>query len=99
MTVFPLIETLAMLKMQKNITAVMEKNFPCRPYESYSINDLYSFVKREMIELDNVINADIIDRNKAIFVMNEIADVSNCLDYLYEKFSQLRHRNWKNKDE
>jgi hypothetical protein len=94
------IKSLEMLKMEKNLAAVIEKGYNRQPYEAYPItlngqtvdylqeHTLIGFVGREFSELINAIemlhgaiapNVELTEN-----VRNEIADVSNCLDYLYE---------------
>ena len=55
--------TLAMLKMEKNFVAHIEKNYPRKPYEEYPIfirgeaeRSLIGFVWREMIELNKAVD-------------------------------------------
>ena len=90
--------SLSMLKMEKNFIAHIEKKYPRKPYEEYSIIDCIGFVKREHLELRMAIEA--LERSKVakrlniesdkkvsdliIEAMWEVADVSNVLDYLFE---------------
>ena len=90
--------SLSMLKMEKNFIAHIEKKYPRKPYEEYSIIDCIGFVKREHLELRIAIEA--LERSKVakrlniksdkkgsdliIAAMWEVADVSNTLDYLFE---------------
>ena len=96
-------KTLAMMKMEKNFIAVIEKKYPRKPYEEYSIIDCIGFVKREHRELRIAIEA--LERLKVakrlkiesdenmpdliISAMWEVADVSNTLDYLFEGLLML----------
>jgi hypothetical protein len=76
------IKSLAALKMEKNFIAVYGKDLPPKPYETYSILELFGFVEREMKELKEAIEDN---KNFSYHdIMEEIADVSNCLDYLFE---------------
>lgn len=90
--------SLSMLKMEKNFVAVIDKNYPRKPYEEYPIfirgeaeRSLIGFVWREMIELNKAIDPfgtnegtrkEISER--CIAAMSEVADVSNTLEYLFE---------------
>lgn len=65
-------KTLAMLKMEKNFVAVVDKNYPRKPYEEYPIfirdeaeRSLIGFVWREMRELN--IAVDILEKSTANF--------------------------------
>ena len=56
-------KTLAMLKMEKNFVAVIDKNYPRKPYDEYPIfirgeaeRSLIGFVWREMTELNVAID-------------------------------------------
>ena len=91
MTTIYTIKSLAMLKMEKNFVAAVDKNYPRRPYERWDIVDLHSFVEREqkelkheMITLGKVEDFGLDEHDQIIKIMNEVADVSNTLDYLYE---------------
>ena len=81
--------SLAMLKMEKNFIAHNEKGYPKQPYKDFSLYDCYGFVEREMKELDASVKhhwfGGRTNIDRLIAIRNEIADVSNCLDYLYEK--------------
>jgi len=86
------ITSLAMLKMEKNFIAHNEKGYPRQPYKQYSLADCFGFVKREVDELELAVRQYYqIMPNKhfedelLVSIRNEIADVSNCLDYLFEK--------------
>ena len=94
MTTIDNIESLAMLKMEKNFVAHNDKGYPRQPYAQYDINDHFGFVEREYRELKQAFldyHTDIIKDNKMhlmtthlVNIRNEIADVSNTLDYFYE---------------
>jgi len=86
------ITSLAMIKMEKNFIAHNEKGYPRQPYEQYSLADCFGFVEREMKELELAVRQYYSGRHIKQFadesltdIRLEIADVSNCLDYLYEK--------------
>ena len=68
-----------MLKMEKNFIAVIEKGYSRCPYDEYDLIDATEWLTREYKELlDAVKNGTITE------IKNEIADVSNVLDYMYE---------------
>ena len=87
------IKSLAMMKMEKNFIAHNEKGYPRQPYNIYSLSDCFSFVEREMKELQETVRnyyryKDELPSTNSYRLMeirHEIADVSNCLDYLFEK--------------
>jgi hypothetical protein len=89
-----------MLKMEKNFVAVIEKGYPRKPYNEYPIftdhpnssihrrGTLFGFIEREMSEIEDAVEmlhgAITPDIKLTENVRQEIADVSNALDYLYE---------------
>jgi len=74
-----LIKTLAMLKMEKNFIAHIEKKYPRKPYEHYPLSVL---VDRAFEELDELLDAyDLLDYEQ---MRQECADVSNIIDYIFE---------------
>lgn len=87
--------SLPMLKMEKNFIAHIEKKYPRKPYEIYPLEDLIAFVGRELKELEESIetlDATIYHEmgyklvsERILDSMWEVADVSNTLDYLFEK--------------
>jgi len=86
------IKSLAMIKMEKNFQA-LEKGYQRQPYTCPIANGqreftLIGFVLREMEELvesiDIWVNSEDRDAVQFANIREEIADVSNCLDYLYE---------------
>ena len=86
------IKSLAMMKMEKNFIAHNEKGYPRQPYNQYSLADCFSFVEREMKELELSVrqyyasrHTEKFSKESLIEIRHEIADVSNCLDYLFEK--------------
>jgi len=83
------VTSLSMLKMEKNFIAHNDKGYPRQPYKEFSLYDCFGFVKREMKELDEAFKhhwfGGRTNVDRLIVLRNEIADVSNCLDYLYEK--------------
>jgi len=85
MTVIYDIKSLSMLKMEKNFIAVIEKEYPRQPHKHYTESELFSFINREMAELKKEWQAG---SGSPIRIMNEIADVSNCLDFFFELMLQ-----------
>ena len=79
------IKSLSMLKMEKNFRA-QDKGYVRMPPESFPIYDLYLWVLREMDELTQAMQKPDFDYTN---IREEIADVSNCLDYLYESALRL----------
>lgn len=75
--------TLAMIKMYKNLRAVIEKGYPRKPYEEFTCKQLLDRIKGETQELEQARND-----NELVNMLFEIADVSNLLDYLFEKVTQ-----------
>lgn len=88
-------KTLAMMKMEKNLVAVIEKKYPKRPYEMFSVDFLRMRLLEEMNELNDALKFYI--ENKRIEALTygssmkarlECADVSNLIDYIFEKLSE-----------
>lgn len=75
-------KTLAMLKMEKNFIA-QEKGYPRKPYEYYTTDFLIERLKQEVNELTVAIIDGDTENAKC-----ECADVSNIVDYIFEKLSQ-----------
>lgn len=75
------IKTLAMLKMEKNFIA-QEKGYPRNPYAVFNEEFLLSRINEEFIELIEAIhNKDIHNAKR------ECADISNLVDYLFERLT------------
>lgn len=72
-------KTLAMLKMEKNFRA-LEKGYPRKPYEKFTIRFLVERLEEEVKELRRSLMNNNIENAKL-----ECADVSNLVDYLFEK--------------
>jgi NTP pyrophosphatase (non-canonical NTP hydrolase) len=72
-------QTLNMIKMQKNFTAVNQKHKTAYPYKEYTIQFLLKRLKQEIAELEESINTQDWDNSQ-----RECADVSNFTDYLFE---------------
>ncbi len=79
----PEIKTMAMLKMEKNFIAVNSKGYPQRPYEKNCCSFLIDRVSQETEELkDAYLREDLVN------MLEELADVSNLLDYIFEQVSR-----------
>ena len=81
----PSIKTLAMLKMEKNFIALVEKKYPRQPYdaEGQSTAFLIDRIRNELKELQGAyLNRDIQGMRE------ECADLSNLVDYLFEKLAK-----------
>jgi hypothetical protein len=84
-------------KCEKILIAFIDKKYSRKPYEECTILELLGFVKREFKELEDDImklsNAecieDLLDDESSITdnALDEIADMSNCLDFLFEKLT------------
>ena len=72
-------KTLAMRKMQKNYIAVLEKRRPKQPYNVYSVFELAIRTLEEFAELAFCLFKQDVDG-----AQDEIADLQNILDYMYE---------------
>jgi NTP pyrophosphatase (non-canonical NTP hydrolase) len=72
-------KTLAMIKMEKNFKAVIEKGYPRQPYDVYPLQFLLERLYVEAIELAQAIKNK--DKENAKL---ECADVSNIIDYIFE---------------
>ena len=90
--------SLAMLKMEKNFVAHNEKGYPRHPYSSYPLfspddMNLIAFVSREMGELTLETDElqEYLTKDQFYKVMLEVADVSNTLDYLFERLLENYH--------
>jgi NTP pyrophosphatase (non-canonical NTP hydrolase) len=78
------IKSLAMLKMEKNFRA-LEKGYPRQPYKQYSVHWLFQRLMEETKEL-----AVALENSDYQNGMCEFTDVSNIVDYIFEKLSQKR---------
>ena len=77
------LKTLAMLKMEKNFVAQIDKNYPRKPYDHYTCYFLFKRLEDEVAELRDALDHGDIEWSKC-----ECADVSNIIDYLFERLSQ-----------
>lgn len=79
----PKIQSLAMLKMEKNFIAYCEKKYPRQPYKDLPPSYLIQRIKEEVQELEDAFDTEKgVVRAKAM--MEECADISNLVDYLFE---------------
>lgn len=78
----PRIKSLAMMKMEKNFIAVIEKGYPRQPYKEYPFGFWVSRLEQELKELKDAFKEGSLSE-----LREEIADLSNILDYMYEKVS------------
>jgi NTP pyrophosphatase (non-canonical NTP hydrolase) len=79
----PTIKSLAMLKMEKNFIAYVEKGYPRQPYIQYPINIWIRRIKDELYEFIKASN-----ENDIIGMKEELADISNIVDYMFEVLEQ-----------
>ena len=75
-------KTLAMIKMEKNFIAHIEKGYPRKPYEYFDLGFLRMRLLQEVTELNEALKSGTIEDAK-----RECADVSNVVDYIFEKLS------------
>ncbi len=73
-------KTLAMIKMEKNFVAHIEKGYPRKPYQTGSFASLMKRFYEEATELAKAIRQKDFENAKS-----ECADVSNIVDYIFEK--------------
>lgn len=74
-------KTLAMMKMEKNFRAVIEKKYPRNPYEVFSYDHLLEWLTDEFGELVEAIKV----KKDIEEAKMECADVSNLIDFLFER--------------
>lgn len=87
--------------MEKNFIAQIDKRYPRKPYEAYDLEFLRKRLLEEVNELNEALKA--VDKTesdlKPLFIVTEreellekarleCADVSNVVDYIFEKLSQ-----------
>ena len=77
-------KTLAMIKMEKNFRA-LEKGYPREPYNVETNQTLLTRLAQETIELIEEIEKGNVQQAKL-----ECADISNIIDYLFERLSHGR---------
>lgn len=78
------IKTLAMLKMEKNFLA-LEKGYSRKPY-----NEIKQDIDFLLLRLDNEIDefTEAYENKNLEVMLEELADISNLTDYLFEKTLQ-----------
>jgi len=77
-------KSLAMLKMEKNFVAHIEKKYPRYPYSQFHIAYLIQRLKEEVEELEAAWN----DNYNIEAMKNECADISNIVDYIFERLAR-----------
>jgi hypothetical protein len=87
----PNIRTLAMLKMEKNFIAHIEKGYPRQPYADEKQSTLFLIMRLED-ELKEL--KDAYYNNEILVMKEECADISNVIDYLFEKLAHVEGRVW-----
>lgn len=80
-------KSLAMLKMEKNFVAVIEKKYPRKPYEVYTTRALLARLRDEYLEAIGAWDDEDTDALKG-----ELADMSNIIDYIFERLCEGRVR-------
>jgi NTP pyrophosphatase (non-canonical NTP hydrolase) len=78
----PKINSLAMLKMEKNFIAYCEKNYPRQPYQDEK-QPIFFLLKRIIEETQELCEAYCFKNVKGM--KEECADISNLIDYVFEK--------------
>lgn len=75
------IKSLAMMKMEKNFSS-LEKGYPRKPYndKKQTLDFLMGRLEDELEELQEGINDNNLEN-----IMEECAELSNIIDYIYEK--------------
>ena len=76
-------KTLAMIKMEKNFIAHIDKNYPRFPYEELPLEYLCKRLFQEVNELSEALKAEDIEGSKL-----ECGDVSNIVDYIFEALTK-----------
>lgn len=89
----PGIQSLAMLKMEKNFIAYCEKHYPRQPYKELPPSYLIQRIEEEVKELKEAF--DLTKPNHIEHMMEECADVSNLVDYLYELLLRFKNQSGK----
>lgn len=91
----PEIKSLAMLKMEKNFIAHCEKGYTRQPYKDIKqpIQFLIYRINQELVELKqgytkSLTESETLRLEDIINLKEECADISNLVDYLYEKLLQ-----------
>ena len=87
-------KSLAMRKMEKNFVAHLEKKYPRKPYSKYSIWFLINKLREETNELDRATLKSDFEN-----AMNECADISNIVDYIFERLMIVTGRGFNGNSE
>jgi len=85
------VKTLAMIKMEKNFIAHIEKQYPRQPYRCYMIGQLIDRLGQELEEL--IAAYEKLDYYGA---RQECADLSNLVDYIFEALTLKAEQEQKN---
>ena len=80
-------KSLAMRKMEKNFIAYLEKKYPRKPYSKFPVWFLIERLRQEVEELN-----DAVLKYKLEIAMNECADISNIIDFIFERLMIVRGR-------
>lgn len=78
-------KSLAMLKMEKNFVAHIEKKYPRQPYKDYPMKFLFKRLQDEVAEL-----RDALEHGDIAWPKSECADVSNIVDFIFERLCNRR---------
>ena len=85
---FENMKSLAMWKMEKNFIAHVDKRYPRRPYEAFTTYRLLERLNEELLELmEACLTLEDVEKAKS-----ECADVSNIVDYIYERLANGKIR-------
>ena len=86
-TNIPMIRSIAMLKMEKNFIAHCDKGYSRQPYKDNNqpTSFLISRLDDELKELKEAF-----ERKDIVNMQEELADLSNIIDYLFEQLCQFR---------
>ena len=74
------IKTLAMIKMEKNFRAHIEKKYPRHPYKIYDMDFWIQRIEQELNELKEAYANKDYDE-----IREELADISNLVDFAFER--------------
>lgn len=81
----PGIQSLAMLKMEKNFIAYCEKKYPRQPYRELPASYLIERIQEELNELKTGFANHDFENMK-----EECADISNLVDYFFELIQRFQ---------
>jgi len=79
--------------MEKNFIAVLEKKYPRKPYSEYSMAFFLKRIRDETLELERAISAN--DFENAMW---ECGDISNIVDFIFERLIIVVGRGVKRKE-